>query len=213
MPTQVGQLEVIQLGHIDYQKAWNYQKANVKKRLQEQIKDTLIFCSHPPVVTFGRKTQNHEIQQWKGETYSIERGGRATYHGPGQCIVYPIINLKNKGQNVTKFLWALEKATIMTLSHYQVTATGNPQRVNPQLTGVWVNHKKIASIGIALKKWVSYHGLAINLYADPLAFQGINPCGLSAQKMTSLEELLMGQTIVRQEFENHLAQYLCQYLH
>lgn len=199
-------MDVINLGLIDYQEAYQKQLEFVQEVL-EGSGDKLIVCSHPSVVTLGKKSTGDDLKGWQGQTYTIERGGQATYHGPGQVIIYPVINLKHYGQNLAGFLEALEHSMIRTLNHYKVEAKGNQERGKPDYTGVWVGQQKIASIGIAVKRWVTYHGLALNLYKDEQAFQGINPCGFSSDTMTSLEHLL-GEKVDRKSFEEQLTNYL-----
>ncbi len=203
-------MQIVQLGEVDYQTAWKLQRETVDKRLNGRANDTLIVCSHPPVVTLGKKSNPQDLKGWSGDIYRIERGGKATYHGPEQVIVYPIVDLKSKGQNIAGFLEAMESAMVNTLSHYHLTASGNPNRGQPDFTGVWVESKKVASIGVAIKKWVTYHGLALNLYSNPKAFQGISPCGLRAENMVSIEELKNGEKVPRHELETYLIKYLSQ---
>lgn len=175
-------------------------------------KGYLIFCTHPPVVTTGRQTESSDIFGWKGEVIEISRGGRATYHGPSQLVVYPILNLKNprahRGpQEIRGYLRDFEMAIVKTLSDYGIEATGKKD----DDTGVWINSpmglKKIASLGIAVKKWITFHGAAINLTYDPEAFQGINPCGFTSQTMISLEQILQ-RDVNTNEFKEKLKTYL-----
>jgi lipoyl(octanoyl) transferase len=173
--------------------------------------ERLIICSHPSVVTLGKQSSEADINGWGGEVHKISRGGKATYHGPGQVVIYPLIHLQKRVGDLHKFLDHLEKSMILTLEEYGIMAHGNLDRGNPDGTGVWVSGKKIASIGIACRRWVTYHGLALNLYRDPKAFTGINPCGFDAQIMTSLEELL-DQKVSRKEFEIKLASHLLNFL-
>ena len=201
-------MRILQLGQVDYQKTWSLQKRIVQRILDEEGEETFIVCSHFPVVTLGKKSDSCELKSWRGSVYHVERGGRATYHGPGQSIIYPIINLKKRGQNIGGFLEALESSIVRTLSHYQISAYGNSGRQISNFTGVWIGGKKVASIGVAIKKWVTYHGLAFNLYHDACAFKGINPCGLHPENMTSLEEMQSGKKIFREEFETYLLKYL-----
>lgn len=196
-------MDIINLGEKDYKEALEIQMSYVTKLLDnKEGSEQLIICSHPSVVTLGRKTQDADIGSWSGKTYEISRGGRATYHGPGQVVVYPIVNLTKRNNDIYKYLRHIEKAMVLTLATYDVEAIGDPDS-----TGVWVNNKKIASIGIAITKWITYHGLAINLYNDPLAFTGINPCGMSQDTMITLESLT-GKKVNRKEFENTLAKNL-----
>lgn len=206
-------------GLIDYQTALNKQLELVELHSQDpHHPGFLIFCTHPPVVTIGRQTKPEDIFSWKGDIIEISRGGRATYHGPSQLVVYPILNLKNQRagrgpQEIRGFLRALEQAIVETLSEYNIAATGKTrqkladEQVETDETGVWVGSQKIASLGIAVKKWITYHGAAINLEYDPQAFQGLNPCGFKSSTMVSLEQLL-NRKVSREEFSEKLLKRL-----
>ncbi len=203
-------MKILNLGLIDYKEAYQIQLQEVDKvRLGGE--ETLIICSHPPVVTLGKKSSSEDLLGWKGQVEEIERGGKATYHGPGQVVIYPILNLKQHGQNLSGFLEAMENSMIEVLSFYGLQARGNEERGKPDYTGVWVETqfglKKIASIGIAIKRWITFHGLALNLDFDPLAFSGINPCGFTTNTMTNLETL-KNEKVDRSTFENHLSKIL-----
>lgn len=201
-------MKILNLGLSSYQTVYQIQLQKVEE-VRMGGEDTLIVCSHPPIVTLGKKTQSYEYQFWKGETLQIERGGRSTYHGPNQVIIYPILDLNRHGQNLSGFLEAMENSMIDVLKKYDLHATGNPDRGNPDLTGIWIGPRKIASIGIAVKRWVTYHGLALNLNQDPDAFLGINPCGKESSIMTNLE-LELGHKVERSSFESQLCQILIQ---
>lgn len=154
----------------------------------------IIFCTHPPVVTVGRGTQQGDVFDWQGEVHEASRGGRATYHGPSQIVVYPIVDLTNR--DLHAYMRVLEAAIVATLKKFNIESEARTVKVgpdSPSLTGVWVGDKKIASIGIAVKRGVSYHGLALNVLHDPIAYSGINPCGFRADIMTSVEEVLQSQ--------------------
>lgn len=195
-------MELINLGEILYKDALDIQIDFVEKVRTGESGEVILICSHPPVVTLGRKTRPSDLIDWKGAVYEVSRGGRATYHGPGQVVVYPILNLEKRGHDIYKYLRLLEKSIVKTLKDLGVDAIGDPDS-----TGVWCNGKKMASIGVALKRWVTYHGLAFNLESDPMAFQGINPCGMGHSTMISLENLL-GEKIERSFFEKKLEQNL-----
>jgi lipoyl(octanoyl) transferase len=220
-------------GIIEYRAALERQLELVKARQAGAIADTIVFCTHPPVVTTGRGTQPSDIRGWRGELVEISRGGRATYHGPNQEIVYPILDLSHPraqvpGRDLHAYMASLEAAVIQTLQTYEVKAQTSKEReasylvpssnINavgkdkpPSFTGVWVGEKKIASIGIAVSRWVSYHGVAINVADDPSAFQGLNPCGFQASTMTSLEAVTV-KTIDRLEFREILKKSVLQTL-
>lgn len=206
-------------GLIDYQLALDQQLERLELlSLDPHHPGFLIFCSHPPVVTTGRQTQPDDIFSWRGTVIEISRGGRATYHGPSQLVVYPILNLKagrndRKPQEVRGYLRAFEQAIVETLSEYQISAVGKtPQKLadknsESDETGVWVGTQKVASLGIAVKKWITYHGAAINLDHDVEAFKGLNPCGFKSDRMTSVENLI-GKKLNRQEFIEKLTIHL-----
>lgn len=180
-------------GLVSYEEASQRQLAAVEAVAEGQP-ERLILCSHPPVVTLGRASSADDLSGWTGETYSSSRGGRATYHGPSQIVIYPILNLKKDragipARDIHAYLRALEQATVASLRECGLRGceARSHQAGGISLTGVWVGKKKIASIGIAVRKWITYHGVAINIYHDPQAFRGISPCGFSSETMTSLE--------------------------
>ncbi|MCH2533515.1 MAG: lipoyl(octanoyl) transferase LipB [Bdellovibrionales bacterium] len=213
-------MKLIEWGLVDYQQALDQQLDLLNKVHTGEKKETLIYCSHPPVVTLGRGATEKDLSGWSGHTYEISRGGKATYHGPNQLVVYPILDLnktdrkKLPAKDLHAYLRGFEQAIVDTLKTYDIEATTTPTEEvsavdeKPQWTGVWVKDKKIASIGIAVKKWITYHGAAINLEKDPNAFQGINPCGFSSNVMTSLEELL-GEKPHTNTFKARLLKQLC----
>lgn len=147
--------------------------------------DTVVFCTHPPVVTLGRATEAGDVTDWDGEIVEISRGGRATYHGPDQFVVYPILNLSQRGRDLHKHLRWIEDIVLKSLAIYGLKAHREEGS-----TGVWVDDKKVCSIGIAVRKWVTFHGLSLAVDSNPNAYRGINPCGFSASVMTSMEALL-----------------------
>lgn len=201
-------MEVENWGHIDYEKAQDRQQAYVQKVI-EQGTEKIILCSHPPVVTLGKKAKTSDVhmQEWTGSVLKTKRGGGPTYHGPGQVIAYPIINLQYRNKDIYKYLRNLEKAVVETLKSYGLSSA----RGNPESTGVWIGERKMASIGVAMRRWITYHGLALNLYEDPLAFRGISPCGLGRSVMIHLEQLV-NKKIPRREIEDILASHLCHLL-
>ena len=184
-------------GTIGYQEATDLQLELVEK-VQAGEDNTLISCTHPPIVTTGRGTKPGDVFGWKGEIFETSRGGRATYHGPNQIIIYPIVNLSEK-RDLHAFLRGMENAIVETLKEFGIESEARTieQDEGPSLTGVWVGEHKIASLGIAVKKWVTYHGLALNVTHDPEAFTGINPCGFQSEIMTNMETVL-GKKIDRE---------------
>ncbi len=187
--------EVQNWGRISYCKAGERQKTLVDERIADKISDTLVFCEHDPVITLGRAAQREdesvslkpEIKQALGtsiEVISIERGGMATYHGPGQIVAYPIFKMGKGG--VLQLIRSLESWVVDFLK-----SAGLDAGVIEGKTGVWVaGERKIASIGIAARHWVSYHGLALNLSTGPDPWKLINPCGFDSSVMTDLKQEL-----------------------
>lgn len=207
-------------GLIDYEQALKKQIEYVEIVSQtESHPGFLIFCSHPEVVTVGRQTLPDDLFAWHGPVVEVSRGGRATYHGPSQLVVYPIINIKaprkNRGpQEVRGFLRDLEKSIVLTLKEYSIESHGKTSEKTEQSledTGVWVGSQKIASCGIAVKKWITFHGAAINVKHDANAFQGIHPCGYKTEVMTSLEKLLNAPVDI-EKFKLTLKSYCDDYL-
>lgn len=190
------------LGLIDYKKALALQEELVEQRYKNQISDQVLFCSHNPVVTLGRSTQPDDLTGWSGETFEVRRGGRATYHGPNQLIIYPIISLDQpeftnlKPKDVMSFLTSFEQAVLKSFEdlgfkdlHLKEDIDIDSEGRKLLNRGLWWNSKKIAAFGIAVRRWVTYHGCAINLYKDDQAFQGIQPCGYKPSYVGSLDEI------------------------
>lgn len=215
--------KVLDWGLIDYQQALEKQLQLVEEVIANpQHAGYIVFCSHPHVVTTGRQTKPEDIFAWKGPVIEISRGGRATYHGPSQVVVYPILNLKNPragrgAQEIRGYLRDLEKAIVETLKEFGIDAVGKtPQKkldtdAETDETGVWVGRQKIASLGIAVKRWVTYHGAAINLDYDPEAFQGLNPCGFTTATMTCVETQLntrVSRDLFIQQLQSRLLQLI-----
>lgn len=184
--------EIIDLGLIDYYRAWQKQKEIFTQVKNRQIPSALILCQHYPVITLGRLANKKNIlvseQELKNKGIAIqeiERGGDVTYHGPGQLTAYPIFNLNYFKKDIHWFLRAIEEVMINLLSDFGIRGTRFEG-----FTGVWINQQKIASIGIAIKSWITFHGLSLNVKKNDLAnFQLIRPCGMDVE-MTSLENVL-----------------------
>ena len=215
-------LEFQDWGLIDYEAAVEKQLQLVEQVSVDNSAGFLIFCTHPPVVTLGRATTADDVTDFQGPKIEVSRGGRATYHGPSQLIVYPILNLKEirknrKPREVVGFLRDFENTIVDVLKSYDLKAQGrslqkkSDSESKTDETGVWVGSQKLASLGIAVKKWVTYHGAAINVEHDPKAHLGIKPCGFQPSVMTSMEELI-GKKIVRKDFENRLKEKLLENL-
>jgi lipoate-protein ligase B len=183
--------QVLDLGTAPYREVWARQLALVEQRQIGQAPDTLIVVEHPHVFTLGRRRESKQNVLAPGdvEVVEIERGGDVTYHGPGQLVCYPIVLLEDGERDLHAFLRNLEEAMIQTCARIGVTADREPGK-----TGVWTStergRKKLCSMGIACRKWVTFHGLALNVTTDLSYFARINPCGFEASVMTSLDQLV-----------------------
>lgn len=188
------QLLVASLGVVPYAEALELQRAAAKARLDGRLnQDLLILLEHPPVVTFGRsaKEQNllltrEALAQRGVEFFEVERGGDVTFHGPGQLVGYPIIDLKRHNEDLHWYLRQVEQVMIDALAESGIAADRNPGK-----TGVWTNGRKIASIGVHAKQWVTSHGFALNVTTDLSCFDVMVPCGIPDVVMTSVERELL----------------------
>ncbi len=191
---------MIDIGMMDYSKALDLQHRLWLKRVEENVPDLLLILEHPHVITLGRRgNQSHLLvsteilEAMKIPLFHTERGGDVTYHGPGQLIVYPIFNLKDYGYRLIQYVNQLEEIILSVLKDFGVEGARDPSN-----RGVWVRGDKIASIGVAIKRWVSFHGLALNYATDLKYFDLIHPCGLEGKRMTSMEKIL-GKKVSRKE--------------
>ena len=215
---RVRPLEVRYLGLIPYDEGLRIQGDYLKKVLSGS-KDFLLIVSHPPTVTTGRATQETDVYDWSGPLFEVSRGGKATYHGPHQFIVYPIIHLgfsrgNRKRRDVISVIRTLEESVVkVCYQELGIDATGKIDGSVKGLerdTGVWVGTQKIASIGIAVKNWVTYHGMALNIESCHETV-GIHHCGYRQNVMSSVESV-SGREFCRKEFESRLIEELCQSL-
>jgi len=199
---------VLNLGLVSYDKAYDLQRKLHNFRREGRIDDILILLEHEPVVTIGRggKKDNilvsEEFLQSKGiRVFEIDRGGDVTLHCPGQLVGYPILDLKFHGENIHRYLRNLEEVIIRLLKVYGV----NAQRIE-NYTGVWVGGRKVASIGIGIKGWVTFHGFSLNINSDLSYFSLIRPCGFEGRMMTSLSEIL-GRAVEPTSVRYHLIEH------
>jgi len=187
----------VNLGMIDYNHAWKLQSDLVAAKISRSaIQDIILFLEHPAVFTLGRRggrdhllVSESFLKQSGIPIVQVERGGHITFHGPGQLVVYFIINLETRRLGVTDFVKTLEEIMLRTVRTWGLTAQRNKK--NP---GIWMGNSKMGSIGIALKKGISFHGLALNVNVDLTPFSWIQPCGLQGVSMTSVQQEL-GQEI------------------
>lgn len=183
----------IDLGRVEYTTVLGWQRGLVKMRESGMARDTIILVEHPPVVTVGKDGKPANYEQNDLVPVFIERGGDVTYHGPGQLVAYFIFNLNRRGRDLHLFVDQIQEGIIRTLADYHVVGERNARS-----TGVWVGEKKIASIGVAVKKWISFHGAAINLNTKLADFERINPCGLEPKVMTSLHLQTRKKIMIRE---------------
>jgi lipoyl(octanoyl) transferase len=175
------------LGVVPYREAWDLQRALARAVTEGTLPDTVVFLEHPPVVTVGRRTEEEELHVPAGaevEIVETDRGGKSTYHGPGQLVCYPILDLNRHGRDVRKYCRDLEEALIRTLAPLGIEAT----RIDG-LTGVWLERplRKIASIGVHISRWVTTHGYALNVDLDPAPFTDwITACGIEDAAFTTI---------------------------
>jgi lipoyl(octanoyl) transferase len=178
-------LEVVQAGLVPYGEALEWQRRLADDRIAGRLPhDLLLLLEHPPVLTLGRNSHAAHVLRPEGvEVFDVERGGDVTFHGPGQLVGYPILDLRQHRQDLHWYLRALEQALIDGLGEL-----GIPAERNTGYTGVWTRGKKIASIGIHVKQWVTWHGFALNVTTDLASFDRIVPCGIPDVVMTSVEK-------------------------
>lgn len=174
------------LGRVPFADALAMQEDLVARKIADPAEpDTLLLLEHEPVYTIGRTPDRSSLRDSAALPHPLivtGRGGQATYHGPGQLIGYPILDLKPRGQDLHRYLRALEDMLVATCAHFGVAGTRREG-----LTGVWVGEKKIASIGIGVRRWISLHGFALNVGGDLTPYRAITPCGIADVEMTSLE--------------------------
>ena len=189
--TQTDQILVQNIGRKSYKAVWDLQKEMQQQRIKGDIEDTLILVEHDPVYTLGKNANEDHLLQSRDQSvdvFNIERGGDITFHGPGQLVGYPILDLSNYKKSVSWYMRTLEQVLIDTLIEFKIIA----QR-NDGLTGVWVGDEKIAALGVRISRWVTMHGFALNVNPDLSFYDGIIPCGIFDHGVTSMEQLL-GET-------------------
>jgi lipoyl(octanoyl) transferase len=190
---------LLNLGVVPYSEAWDLQRSLAGAVSQGAIPETVILLEHPPVVTLGRRTEVGEVHvpaDAEVEVVETDRGGKSTYHGPGQLICYPILDLNRHGRDVKKYVRDLEEALIRTLRPLGVEA----ERING-LTGVWLTRppRKLASIGVHVSRWITTHGYALNVDLDPAPFtEWITACGLEDTAFTTIARELAGPVTVNE---------------
>jgi lipoate-protein ligase B len=174
---------LLDLGVVEYGEALEFQRNLAEKRARDEVGDVLLLLEHPHVITLGRKTSPENFRPQGVPVFNVERGGDATYHGPGQLVGYPIIKLDD--HDVRRHVKTIEKALVAAVGRFGIQSglvEGHP--------GIWAGGKKLASIGVAVREWVTFHGFALNVNTDLSYFGLIKPCGLDPSTMTSMEKQL-----------------------
>jgi lipoate-protein ligase B len=196
------------LGAIEYGAALSLQESLVESKHKENLPDILLFVEHPHVITLGRGGKEANVVNAGGmPVLRSSRGGDVTYHGPGQMVVYPIIDLKSKlRKDVHRYLRYLEQAAIGTLASFGVEAERNPP-----WTGIWIGKKKIAAIGVAVRRGITYHGLALNVNTNLSYFERIVPCGLPWSEVTSIQKEIGKALPIEQVKETFLRNFTRQF--
>ncbi len=190
----------LNLGKADYKEVWDLQKKLHRYKQNNKFEDVIITVEHEPVYTLGKTgDRNHilisdeEMKQRGISYYEIDRGGDITYHGPGQLVVYPIFDLNNHYNDTHRFLRDLEEVVIQTLKEYNISSN----RIE-EYTGVWVGEKKICAIGIKVSRWITMHGLALNVNNDLSYFDKIIPCGIFEKGVTSMKKELIMKPVMNE---------------
>jgi lipoate-protein ligase B len=194
---------------VEYGTAFHVQKKLHQQRVKGEIGDTLLLLEHPPTITVGKAGSidnilvRRETLHQKGiSLYFTDRGGDVTYHGPGQLVGYPILDLSSRGGDLKRYVRDLEEVLIRTLENFSIKASRHPQHV-----GVWIGNKKIAAIGLSIKDWVTMHGFALNVSSNLEHFSLINGCGLKDRKTTSMTEILNFQFQMEEVVERLLIHF------
>ena len=178
---------ILDLGLSDYNDTWKLQKELQNKRILGEIEDHLLLVEHPPVFTLGKNASKQHIIN-KSEDVSIiqtDRGGNITFHGPGQIVCYPILDLNHYKRSITWYMRKLEQLIIDVLVDYNINASRKKG-----LTGTWVKDKKIAALGVRISKWVTMHGFSLNINPDLNFYKNIIPCGIKEYGVTSMAKIL-----------------------
>jgi len=191
------------LGTIDYAEAHRLQKELQGKRIRGEIGDIVLLLEHPPVLTMGRSAKAQHVVAAPGllesrgiQVHEVGRGGDVTYHGPGQLVAYPIIDLKPNRKDVRKYVASLEETMIRTCAGFGLAA-GRVEGLN----GAWIGDRKVGAVGVRISRWVTMHGLALNVNSDLREFEMIVPCGIQDKGVTSLSAELGRTVYVTDVFE------------
>ena len=178
---------ILDLGLSDFNETWDLQKKLQTRRILNEIEDHLLLVEHPPVYTFGKNAPKEHLLNLVKDVSVVQtdRGGNITFHGPGQLVGYPILDLNHYKRSITWYMRKLEQLIIDTLGDYGIMASRKKS-----LTGVWVEDKKIAALGVRISKWVTMHGFSINVNPNLEYYKSIIPCGIEDYGITSMENIM-----------------------
>jgi lipoate-protein ligase B len=190
--------DVRDLGRQEYEATWKLMKELRADRKSGKIPDTLLLVEHPHVITVGVQGADGEAVPPDIPVFNVERGGKVTYHGPGQQVGYLIVDIDRRGRDVRKFVHDVEELVARALAPMGISASRIPGK-----RGVWVEGRKIASVGIAVEGWVTYHGFALNVNTDLSYFERFHPCGFEGRVMTSVQKVL-GRKVEMDEVKPHI---------
>jgi lipoate-protein ligase B len=200
---------VHRLGVVDYEGAYHRQRRLLRQRFDGEIEDTLLLLEHPPTITIGKSGGLENVlvsqEQLAGEGISLfftDRGGDVTYHGPGQLVAYPIIDLRQRGRDIHRYINELEEVIIRTLADFSIAAHRDGSHA-----GVWVKNEEIAAIGLSVKRWITMHGIALNVNSNLEHFCLINPCGFTDRTATSISKLLSKNIPIEEVTERLIAHF------
>jgi lipoate-protein ligase B len=199
------------LGLMEYRDAWELQRKLHHQRVEGKISDLLLLLEHPPTITVGKSgdldnvlISREGIAEKRISIFFVDRGGDVTYHGPGQLVGYPILDLKERGKDLHRYVYHLEEVILRTLRDFSIN--GKRDEGHP---GVWVNGEEISAIGLGVQRWVSMHGFALNVNTDLEYFSFIHPCGFSDRRATSMAKIL-GCHVPMEEATKSLVSHFCE---
>ena len=209
IPSPERKVIVYRLGRVEYPEALKLQQDFFKRKLEGMEEEVLFLLEHPPTLTLGRFGKRTNLRVSEEELairgialHSTDRGGDVTFHGPGQLVAYPILDLRKRGRDIRRYVFELQEVVIRTLADFSIVGDRDPRHV-----GVWVGREKICALGLAVQRWISRHGLALNVNTDLRFFSLIHPCGIRDRGVTSMAEVLGGPLSLREVTDRFVAHF------